>query len=106
MSVSPSADLIRSPPGLIPHSLTFENYAFVLSPTESVDFARLVASLRDERGVTVVLVEHDMAVVGEIADWVYVLDFGKIIAVGTPAKIRRNRLVVERYLGEVDAASA
>jgi len=77
-----------------------------LSPTESVAFARLVASLPGDLGVTVVLVEHDMAVVGEIADWVYVLDFGKIIAADTPGKIRRNRMVIDRYLGETRARSA
>ena len=70
------------------------------------DFARLVASLREDLDVTVVLVEHDMTVVGEIADWVYVLDFGKIIAADSPGRVRRNRLVIDRYLGEVHAASA
>jgi ABC-type branched-subunit amino acid transport system ATPase component len=77
-----------------------------LSPTESVELARLIASLRDDTGVTVLLVEHDMAVVGEIAEWVYVLDFGRVIASGTPRQVRRNRTVVERYLGASHARSA
>jgi branched-chain amino acid transport system ATP-binding protein len=77
-----------------------------LSPTESVELARVVASLRDELGVTIVLVEHDMTVVGEIAEWVYVLDFGRVIASGTPPQIRRNRTVIDRYLGAAHARSA
>lgn len=71
-----------------------------LDAEESSAIAQLVRSIRDERGRTVLLVEHDMAVVGAIADWVYVLDFGAVIAEGTPASIRRDPLVISRYLGE------
>jgi branched-chain amino acid transport system ATP-binding protein len=70
-----------------------------LDPDESADLARLIAGLRDACGLTVLLVEHDMAVVGEIAEWVYVLDFGRVLAQGTPSGIRRDVDVIDRYLG-------
>jgi ABC-type branched-subunit amino acid transport system ATPase component/ABC-type branched-subunit amino acid transport system permease subunit len=70
-----------------------------LDPEESNGIARLIARTRDEHGLTVVLVEHDMTVVGAIAEWVYVLDFGRVIAQGAPATIRRDPTVINRYLG-------
>lgn len=56
-------------------------------------------------GYTMLLVEHDMALVMEIADQVVVLDSGKCIAVGTPDEVRRNPLVLEAYLGRMDATA-
>lgn len=77
-----------------------------LDPEESKAVADLIARLQAERGFTVLLVEHDMTVVGAVADWVYVLDFGSVIAQGTPADVRHNPLVIARYLGEPEKASA
>jgi branched-chain amino acid transport system permease protein len=71
-----------------------------LDPEESGSMAGLIAEMRDAHGLTVLLVEHDMAVVGAVAEWVYVLDFGRVIAEGSPAAIRRDPLVISRYLGE------
>jgi branched-chain amino acid transport system permease protein len=71
-----------------------------LDPEESKAMADLIVELRDTHGLTVLLVEHDMAVVGAIADWVYVLDFGRVIAEGSAAQIRRDPVVIDRYLGE------
>ena len=56
-------------------------------------------------GHTILLVEHDMDLVMEIADLVVVLDSGRCIAVGTPAEIRRNPLVIEAYLGQVEVCT-
>ncbi len=70
-----------------------------LDPEESKAIAQLIDHVRTERGLTVLLVEHDMAVVGAIAEWVYVLDFGKVIAEGAPATIRSDPVVIARYLG-------
>jgi branched-chain amino acid transport system ATP-binding protein len=67
---------------------------------EKEDLARFILDVREARGVPVVLVEHDMGVVMDLADRIYVLDFGKVIAVGTPDEIQRNPAVMKAYLGE------
>ncbi len=70
-----------------------------MNPNESVDAMALFRRVRDERGVTVVLIEHDMRVVMGISEKITVLDYGQKIAEGTPAEIRANPRVVEAYLG-------
>jgi branched-chain amino acid transport system ATP-binding protein len=64
---------------------------------------RLFRSVRDELGVTVVLIEHDMKVVMGICQRILVLDYGKTIASGTPEAIRRNPAVIRAYLGTAKA---
>jgi branched-chain amino acid transport system ATP-binding protein len=53
-------------------------------------------------GITVLVVEHDMALIGQVCDEVYVLNFGEIIAHGTPDEIKHNPDVIEAYLGSED----
>jgi branched-chain amino acid transport system ATP-binding protein len=67
---------------------------------ETEDMARFILDVKDELGIAMILVEHDMGLVMDIADRILVVDFGKPIAVGTPAEVQRNPNVVKAYLGE------
>jgi branched-chain amino acid transport system ATP-binding protein len=66
---------------------------------ETEDMARYILDINEEWGITVLLVEHDMGVVMDISDHVVVLDFGKILAAGTPQEVQKDPEVVAAYLG-------
>ena len=70
-----------------------------MNPNESADAMALFRRIRDELGITVVLIEHDMRVVMGISEAISVLDYGEKIAEGTPEQIQTNPRVVQAYLG-------
>lgn len=75
-----------------------------MNPQETVEATELIRRLRDELGLTVVLIEHDMRVVMRISERISVLDYGVKIAEGKPEEIRANAQVIEAYLGRGAAA--
>ncbi len=70
-----------------------------MNPQETMDAVKLFRRIRDEKNVTVLLIEHDMRVVMNISERISVMDYGEKIAEGTPAQIRSNQRVIEAYLG-------
>lgn len=74
-----------------------------MNPHETAEAMALFKRVRDERGTTVLLIEHDMRVVMGISERIMVLDYGQKLAEGTPEEIRRNQAVVDAYLGKSSA---
>jgi branched-chain amino acid transport system ATP-binding protein len=71
-----------------------------LNPRESMALSELLQSLRDEEGIALLLIEHDMGVVMQISQHIIVLDYGRKIAEGSPRAIRSDAAVIRAYLGE------
>lgn len=88
-----------------PSLLLLDEPAAGMNPAETVELTDLIAQLRKDFGLSILLIEHDMSLVMKICERIYVLDHGTVIASGTPGEVRNNPQVIEAYLGE-DASHA
>ena len=70
-----------------------------LNPTETEELSRMIQDIRDNMGITIFLIEHDMSMVMDISDQIVVIDYGKLITQGTPDEVRNNSEVIKAYLG-------
>lgn len=83
-----------------PKVLILDEPAAGLNPSETAELVDLIDMLRDEYGVSVLLIEHDMNLVMKISEHIMVMEYGKPIAYGLPQEIRENPLVIKAYLGD------
>ena len=89
-----------------PRLLCLDEPAAGLNPRESAELNALLTALRDEHGLTLLFIEHDMSVVMNVSDHVVVMNFGRKIAEGPPEAMRRDPEVIRAYLGEEDEEAA
>lgn len=85
---------------LAPELLLLDEPMAGMNIEEKEDIVRFVIDIQKERGITVVIVEHDLGVIMDISDYIHVLDFGELIGSGTPEEIAANSKVIEAYIGE------
>lgn len=85
-----------------PKVLLLDEPAAGLNPKEVVDLIELIRHLNSEMGLSILLIEHRLEVIMELSRWIYVQNFGKTLASGTPKEIQKNPEVIKAYLGEDD----
>jgi len=83
-----------------PSVLLLDEPAAGMNPAETAELTRIIKEIRQKFDLTILLIEHDMSLVMSICERIYVLDYGMVIASGTPEEIRSNKRVIEAYLGE------
>lgn len=90
------ARALATHPGL----LFLDEPAAGMNPQETAELTDLIRFIKDKFNISVILIEHDMSLVMNLCERIYVLDYGKLIAQGTPEEIANNKFVIEAYLGE------
>ncbi|WP_456465356.1 ABC transporter ATP-binding protein [Desulfurobacterium sp.] len=83
-----------------PSVLLLDEPAAGMNPKETAELMDLIYHIRDNEDVSILLIEHDMKLVMNISEVVYVMEYGKLLAKGTPEEIRQNPAVIKAYLGE------
>ena len=87
-----------------PFMLLLDEPAAGMNPQETQQLDELILKIRETEGISILLIEHDMKLVMSLSDRIFVMDYGKKIAQGTPVEIRKNPAVIKAYLGEeIDA---
>lgn len=85
-----------------PTLLLLDEPAAGMNPQETDELTAFIRYIRDKFGVTIFMIEHHMNLVMDISDRIYVIDFGKLIAHGTPEEVQNNEVVIKAYLGGSD----
>ncbi|MBF0389409.1 MAG: ABC transporter ATP-binding protein [Desulfamplus sp.] len=83
-----------------PFLLLLDEPAAGMNPQETMELDELILKIRNREGISILLIEHDMKLVMSLSEKIYVVDYGKKIAEGTPEEIRNNPVVIKAYLGE------
>lgn len=82
-----------------PHLLLLDEPAAGMNPQETIELSQFIRQIRDKYKLTVMLVEHHMDLVMNISDYIYVIDFGKLISEGVPSVVQNDQRVIDAYLG-------
>lgn len=82
-----------------PKILFLDEPAAGMNPQETAELTQLIRKIKEEFNITIMLIEHDMSLVMEVTERIYVLEYGRLIAHGNPEEIRNNKRVIEAYLG-------
>jgi len=83
-----------------PFLLLLDEPAAGMNPRETRELDALITRIRDEKGVSILLIEHDMKLVMSISQSIFVMDYGRLIAQGSPREVAENPNVIKAYLGE------
>ena len=70
-----------------------------MNPQETAELTARIRQIQKDFGITIILIEHDMSLVMDVTERIYVLEYGRLIAEGTPDEIKNNKRVIEAYLG-------